>query len=269
MKPSLLLSGLAAALLFSGCQVVPETGRKQLMLVSPTEEARTGLAAFSDIKKSEKISANPAYRAQVERVGKRIADSVMRTPGHQIANAQWEFVVFESEQINAFALPGGKVGVYTGLLKLVASDDELAIVVGHEIAHVTSRHGAERTSQNIAVAGLGLVLAVGMEQQQVTPAKRNQILLAYGLGTTVGVLLPFSRTHESEADRIGLQFAAGAGYDPRAAAAFWRKMSAANKGPKPPPFLSTHPADTDRIAALEALAPQYLSLYQSSRLRYE
>jgi predicted Zn-dependent protease len=264
MKRLLLLSGLTAALFLSGCQVVPATGRKQLMLVSPAEEARMGLAAFNDIKKSEKISADPAGNAQVRRVGRRIAESVAReAPG-----TEWEFVLFESEQVNAFALPGGKVGVYTGLLKLAATDDELAAVIGHEIAHVTSHHGGERTSQNIAATGLGLLLTVGMEQQEVSPAKRNAILAAYGLGATVGVLLPFSRTHESEADAVGLRFAAGAGYDPRAAATFWRKM-AAKGGAKPPEFLSTHPSDATRIAALESLAPQYLSLYQTSKLRYE
>lgn len=264
MKRPLISFTLATALLFSGCQVVPATGRKQLMLVSPAEEARMGLAAFNDIKKAEKISTNAAYNAQVQRVGKRIAESV----GRDAPGTQWEFVVFESEQVNAFALPGGKVGVYTGLLKLAASDDELAIVVGHEIAHVTSHHGGERTSQNIAFAGIGLLLTAGMEQQEVSPAKRNAILTAYGLGAQIGVLLPFSRTHESEADAVGLRYAAGAGYDPRAAAAFWRKM-AAKGGAKPPEFLSTHPSDTTRIAALEALAPQCLSLYQASKLRYE
>ena len=264
IRPSLLLGLVLATFTFTGCQVVPETGRKQLMLISPAEEARSGLAAFSDIKKSEKISTDAAANAQVQRVGKRIAESV----GSRMANTQWEFVVFDSAQVNAFALPGGKVGVYTGLLKLVSSDDELAIVMGHEIAHVTSHHGGERTSQNLAVAGIGVLLAVGMNQQEVSPAKRNQILVAYGLGTTVGVLLPVSRTHESEADRIGLEFAAGAGYDPRAAATFWRKMSAKG-GTKPPEFLSTHPSDETRIAALEALAPQYMGLYQTRKARYE
>ncbi len=262
--PFLLCLALSWAL-STGCQVVPETGRKQLMLVSPAEEARSGLAAFADIKKTEKLTTNPAYIAQVQRVGARIAASV----GARMPGTNWEFAVFDSAEVNAFALPGGKVGVYTGLLKLVASDDELAIVMGHEIAHVTSHHGGERTSQNLAVAGIGALLAVGLAEQDVSPARRNQILTAYGLGSTVGVLLPFSRAHESEADMIGLQFAAGAGYDPRAAAAFWRKMSAAHTGPRPPPFLSTHPADAERIAALEALAPRFMGLYTASKARYE
>jgi predicted Zn-dependent protease len=264
LPPCLLPGFVLAAALLAGCQVVPETGRRQLMLVSPAAEARAGLAAFADIKKKEKISADPAANAQVKRVGQRIAESV----GERMPGTQWEFVVFESADANAFALPGGKVGVYTGLLKLVGSDDELAAVMGHEIAHVSTHHGGERMSQNLAVAMGGALLVVGMEQQEVSTARRNQILAAYGLGTTVGVLLPFSRAHETEADRVGLQFAAGAGYDPRAAAVFWRKMSAQG-GAKPPEVLSTHPSDQTRIAALEAIAPQFLGLYQARKTRYE
>lgn len=250
----------------SGCAVVPETGRRQLMLVSASEEARMGLGAFEQIKKEEKISQDVEAINQVQRVGTRIAASV----GRDLPNAEWEFVVFESDELNAFALPGGKVGVYTGLLKLAGSDDELATVMGHEIAHVSSRHGAERASQQYAVAGVGLAAAVAMEVKDVDPAKRNAILAAYGAGSTVGVMLPYSRLHETEADAIGLRFAAGAGYDPRAAAAFWKKMVAANKGQaKPPEFLSSHPAEETRIKNLEQLAPQYMPLYESARKRIE
>lgn len=225
-----------------------------------------GLSAFSQIKREERVSQDPALNAQVQRVGARIADSV----GREIPNAEWEFVVFESDDINAFALPGGKVGVYSGLLRLVESDDELATVMGHEIAHVTSRHGAERTSQNYAVAGLGLLGAIGMEMSDMDPGKRNAILGLYGAGATVGYMLPYARTHETEADTVGLRFAAGAGYDPRAAAQFWRKMQVANaRSSKPPEWLSTHPSDDRRIANLEELAPQYMDLYQRAKARYE
>ncbi|HEY0947833.1 MAG TPA: M48 family metalloprotease, partial [Opitutaceae bacterium] len=177
MKRSLLALPLVAVAFFSGCTTVPETGRSQLMLVSPSQEAQMGLSAFDQIKKEEKVSNDPAANAQVQRVGQRIAKSV----GRDIENAQWEFVVFDSDQINAFALPGGKVGVYTGLLKLVNSDDELACVMGHEIAHVSSRHGAERTSQNLAVGAVGTIAAIGMEAKDVDPAKRNAVLALYGV----------------------------------------------------------------------------------------
>ena len=257
--PCLVMLGL-----LGGCVTNPDTGRSQLMLVSPGEEAQMGLTSFEQIKRQEKICTDPVLNARVTRIGRRIAASV----GREIPNAQWEFVVFDSPQVNAFALPGGKVGVYTGLLKLATTDDELAIVMGHEIAHVTSRHGAERTSQNYAIAGIGALAAIGMEAKNVDPNKRNFILSAYGVGSQVGFALPYSRLHESEADSIGIKFAAGAGYDPRAAAVFWRKM-AAQGGTKPPAFLSTHPADADRIANLSQLAPQYMPLYQASKARYE
>jgi predicted Zn-dependent protease len=265
MKFPIMAVGLAAmAGCYSGCTTVNETGRSQLMLVSPAQEAQMGLSAFDQIKKEEKISKDPAVNARIQRIGRRIAASV----GRDIPNAQWEFVVFDSPTVNAFALPGGKVGVYTGLIKLADSDDEIAIVMGHEVAHVTSRHGAERTSQNYAIAGAGLALAVGMEMKDVDPAKRNMALAAYGLGSQVGVALPFSRLHESEADAVGLRFAAGAGYDPRAGATFWKKM-AAQGGAKPPEFLSSHPADATRIANLQKLAPQYMALYEQNKGRFQ
>jgi predicted Zn-dependent protease len=265
MKLPIILVGLAASAgLFSGCTTVTETGRSQLMLVSPAQEAQMGLSSFDQIKKSEKISTDPALNARIQRIGRRIAASV----GRDIPNAQWEFVVFDSPTVNAFALPGGKVGVYTGLIKLASSDDEIAIVMGHEVAHVTSRHGAERVSQNYAIAGVGMAAAIGMEMKNVDPAKRNMALAAYGLGSQVGVALPFSRLHETEADAVGLRFAAGAGYDPRAGATFWKKM-AAQGGAKPPEFLSSHPADATRIANLQKLAPQYMPLYEQNKGRFQ
>lgn len=249
---------------FSACTTVNETGRSQLMLVSAAQEANMGLSAFQQIKSEEKISTDPALNKRIQKIGKRIAEAV----GREVPNAQWEFVVFDSPTVNAFALPGGKVGVYTGLIKLADSDDEIAIVMGHEIAHVTSRHGAERVSQNYAITGVGLLAAIGMEMKDVDPAKRNMALAAYGVGAQVGMALPYSRLHETEADSVGLRFAAGAGYDPRAGARFWKKM-AAQGGQKPPEFLSTHPSDTKRIENLEKLAPQYMELYKKSRARYQ
>jgi metalloendopeptidase OMA1, mitochondrial len=265
MKRYLLIPVLAVASFFAGCTTVPETGRRQLVAIPAAQEAQMGLSAFAEIKQNERVSQDPQANARVQRVGERIAAAV----GREIPNAEWEFVVFESDSINAFALPGGKVGVYTGLLNLVGSDDELAAVIGHEVAHVTSRHGAERVTQNLGVAGIGVLAAIGMEMGDVAPGTRNVIMGAYGLGTTIGVMLPYSRLHEMEADEVGLRFAAAAGYDPRAAATFWRRMQAASAGrQKPPEFLSTHPADERRIATLEALAPQFMELYETARQRY-
>ena len=262
---SLLCVGLMSWILV-GCTVVPETGRKQLIMVSAQEEAEMGLAAFQQIKAEETVSTNVMAIDRVDRVGRRIAASV----GRSLPDAKWEFVVFESEDLNAFALPGGKVGVYTGLLALAETDDELAAVMGHEIAHVSSRHSAERMSQQM-VAGLTAAGAeVYMESQDVDHKDRAIARAALGVGTTVGVMLPFSRLHESEADIIGLKFAAGAGYDPRAAATFWEKMKAASEGEgRPPEFLSTHPSPDNRIARLKELASELLPVYREAKAKFE
>lgn len=236
------------------------------MLVSPQQEAQMGLSAFADVKAKEKISTDPKYNAQVKRVGERIATSV----GRELPDAQWEFVVFESDEVNAFALPGGKVAVYTGLLKLAQSDDELACVMGHEVAHVSSRHGAERTSQQLVAAGTTALSAAYLETRDMDPTKRNLILAGLGAGATYGVILPYSRLHETEADSVGLRFAANGGYDPRAAVTFWQRMAQASAGKsKPPELFSTHPADETRIANLQKLVPQYLPVYEAAKRRYE
>ena len=237
-----------------------------MMVVSPGQEIQMGLAAFDQIKKEEKISTDPAANARVQRIGQRIARAV----GRELPDAQWEFIVFESDQLNAFALPGGKVGVYTGLLKLAQSDDEIACVMGHEIAHVTSRHGGERMSQQIAASVVGAGAAIAMEAKDVDPNTRNLALGAFGALATGGVILPFSRLHETEADTVGLRFAASAGYDPRASITFWQRMSAANANKaRPPKWLSTHPPDDERIANLQKLAPQYMGLYEAARTQHE
>lgn len=260
-----LLVGIVGAF-WSGCSTVPETGRSQVMMVSAQEETQMGLEAFTNIKQEEKVSTNVMAIDRVDRVGRRIAASV----GRSLPNAKWEFVVFESEDLNAFALPGGKVGVYTGLLALAESDDELAAVMGHEIAHVTSRHSAERMSQQMLAGITAAGVEIGMEAGDVDHEKRALARTALGVGTTVGVMLPFSRLHESEADVIGLRFAAGAGYDPRAAISFWQKMKAASGDQgRPPEFLSTHPSPDNRIERLEELAPQLLPLYEEARQKFE
>jgi metalloendopeptidase OMA1, mitochondrial len=257
---------LLLAVLVSGCTTVPETGRSQLLLVSAEQETAMGLSAFSQIKEEEEISTNKMAIDQVYRVGRRIAASV----GRELPHADWEFVVFESEQINAFALPGGKVGVYTGLLNLVESDDELAAVVGHEIAHVTSRHSGERVTQQMMAGAAALGAEIYMESEDMDSSSRGITRTLLGVGTQVGVLLPFSRLHETEADIIGLRFAAGAGYDPRAAATFWQKMKAASSDQgRPPEFLSTHPSPDNRIERLQALAPELLPLYREARAKFE
>ncbi len=273
MKTHLILALSILMLGMVGCSTVSETGRRQLLLTSPAEESQQGLAAFADIKKAEKISTDAKANAQVQRVGNRIKDSVIKS--HAMPDAQWEFVVFESDQVNAFALPGGKVGVYTGLLKLCSSDDELAIVMGHEIAHVTSRHGGERASQATLANTAGQLGGAALGATQYSDTTKNLLLTAYGVGAQ-GALLAYSRTHESEADTIGMKFAAEAGYNPQAAVTFWKKMAAqSGKGHSSglsamiEKWTSTHPPDAERIANLEKLAPKYMPVYEQAKLKYK
>jgi predicted Zn-dependent protease len=246
---------LAAVLLVAGCYTVPETGRSSLIIPMGDDVAQ-GAAAFAEIKAKEKVSTNARDIERVTRIGQRIATAV----GDALPGAKWEFVVFDApETINAFALPGGKVGVYTGLINLASSDDELAIVMGHEIGHVTARHGAERVTQGTLVAAGGAVLDATTKDAQ----SHDLLITAYGLAGTGGILA-FSRKHESEADYIGIRYAARAGYDPRAAITFWQKMAKAGTKSATPVFLRTHPTDERRIADLQAWMPEVLPIYQAA-----
>ncbi|MBP6508793.1 MAG: M48 family metallopeptidase [Opitutaceae bacterium] len=250
-----LLGLIALSLALTGCYTVPETGRSSFIL--PVDDVGQGAAAFADIKAKEKISRDPAVNERVRRIGQRIAQAV----GDALPGAAWEFVVFDApDTVNAFALPGGKVGVYTGLLNLADSDDEVAIVMGHEIGHVTARHGAERISQGMIAAAGGLVL------DSATKDKKNHDLMLAGYGLlSSGGMLAFSRSHESEADYIGIRYAAKAGYDPRAAVTFWQKMAKQSQGSNVPVFLSTHPTNERRIADLQKWMPEVLPLYNAAR----
>jgi metalloendopeptidase OMA1, mitochondrial len=265
LKLGLLLATLVAV---TGCYTNPVTGRKSVVAISPSQELELGQQSFTEMKKAEKVSNDPMMNARVQRVGQRIAKAV----GDELPNAKWEFVVFESKDVNAFALPGGKVGVYTGLLQLAESDSELAIVMGHEIGHVIARHGGERMTERLALAGLGVVGGLVLDNNTDTQT-RNIVLAAYGAGAMVGVELPHSRANESEADKMGVVYAARAGYDPRAAVSFWQKMTkqkeAADKsGSKVSALFSTHPSDPKRIADLQALMPQVVPVYEANRARF-
>jgi metalloendopeptidase OMA1, mitochondrial len=263
---------LAASLALAGCYTNPVTGRKSLVLLSQGEELTLGTQSFQEIRQKEKVSADPALNARATRIGQRIAQAV----GNELPDAKWEFVVFESKELNAFALPGGKVGVYTGLMRLAENDAELATVMGHEIGHVIARHGAERMSEAMVMTGVGALGSAVVETQTHDPAKKQMFDLAYGGLTTVGRVLPHSRSNESEADRMGAIYAARAGYDPRASITFWEKMmaqkQAADKGgggaDKVSALFSTHPADQKRIADLKALMPSVLPIYEKTKGKF-
>lgn len=257
----------AFCLTLAGCYTNPVTGRQSLVLLSQGQEVTLGATSFQQIREKEKISTDAGANARVTRIGQRIAKAV----GNELPDAKWEFVVFDSPELNAFALPGGKVGVYTGLLKLAESDAELATVMGHEIGHVIARHGAERMSEAMVIAAGGALGSAVIEAKTEDPKWKQGFELAYGGATTIGRVLPHSRANESESDRMGAIYAARAGYDPRAAITFWQKMMAQKQGAGGAgggalgAMLSTHPADEKRIADLKALMPQVVPIYEQNR----
>jgi predicted Zn-dependent protease len=249
-----LVAGVA--LFVTGCATSP-LGRSQLILFPEAEMAQMGAAAFSDMQKQEPVSKD----GRTNRYVQCVADHVIRAmPGGD--PAQWEVRVFDDDSVNAFALPGKKIGVYRGLLKVAENQHQLAAVIGHEIAHVTAKHSNERVStQFVTESGLQVAqIAAGAS----SPAK-EQLFGLLGLGAQVGVLLPFNRKQESEADLIGLDYMANAGFDPRESVALWRNMAKAG-GERPPDFLSTHPSGTRRIEELDARMNHAMNLYNQARV---
>lgn len=260
MRNVITLALILAASTLHGCATVEGTGRSQLMFTSPAQEAQLGADAYRQILAEEKISDNRAAAEMVRRVGQRIAAVVNRP------DFEWEFKLIESDTVNAFCLPGGKIAVYTGILPIMKNEAGMAAVMGHEVAHAVARHGGERMSQNM-LASLGQQ-AVAYGTRDASAGSQQAWMTVYGATAQVGVLLPFSREHESEADELGIRYMAAAGYDPREAAELWRRMKAASGGRRPPEFLSTHPSNDRRIRNLEALAPAAMDLYQSAPQQY-
>jgi len=257
-KTKKLLILFFTAILFVGCATTPISDRKQLIFLSSEEEVAMGAESFQEILAESKLSTNQADINLLKKVGKKIAAQID-------ADYDWEFVLIEDEQVNAFCLPGGKVAVYTGILPVTKTEEGLAVVVSHEIGHAIARHGAERMSQNMIV-GLG-ALAIGLGTGS---ANRDKYLAAYGVGSTVAVMLPYSRKHEYEADYIGLILMVKAGYNPNSAISFWQRMkdSKENSTSNLEEFLSTHPTDEKRIKRLEEHMPEALQYYQKSQTGY-
>ena len=246
------ISTTLLAVLFSGCSTVPVTGRSQLNLMSPGQEMQLGLTSFEETKKQVPISKDAKLNDMVQRVGQRIAAVATK----DMPDAKWEFVVFESKDANAFCLPGGKVGVYTGILPITKDEAGLATVIGHEVAHAVARHGGERMSQAMVIQTGGSLLGVGLAKTD--PRWQAAAQLAYGVGTKLGAELPHSRAQESEADHIGLIYMTQAGYPPEAAVEFWKRFGEFNKqhGSDTPGFLRTHPLDEVRVKQLEGWIPE-------------
>jgi Zn-dependent protease with chaperone function len=249
------VAALALAVGAAGCLNAPISGRKQFVAIPEQEEIRQAAQAWQTVQSSEQPTRHTHYSEIVEQVGRRIA-AVAGRPDYD-----WEFAVFASPEANAFALPGGKVAVYEGLLPICENEAGLAVVLSHEIAHVLARHGGERMSQAAAVsAGGGLI---GKAIREKNANEQARWLGAYGAAAKYGVLLPYSRTHESEADSIGLTLMAQAGYDPSEAPRFWQRFANASAG-HPPELLSTHPSDARRAAALQGLLPRAMAIYQAA-----
>jgi metalloendopeptidase OMA1, mitochondrial len=250
---TILTGGFTALIVFTltGC-ATSVTGRRQFIMTSASEETALGLQAFDQMKKEVPISTNPQYKSLVERVGAKIAEQAK----DRMPDAKWEFVVFESKEANAFCLPGGKIGIYTGILPITQNEAGLAAVIGHEVAHASNRHGGERMSQAQAVQTASALggAAAGEKYSAIT------MVALGGLGK-VGIELPFSRAHESEADHVGLLYMAKAGYDPEEAVRFWERFSKANEGaPQQLELLRTHPVDSKRIADLKKWMPEAKAL---------
>ncbi|MGV7221045.1 MAG: M48 family metallopeptidase [Nitrospinales bacterium] len=244
--------------LFAGCVATPETDRSAMILVPFSQEVALGDQAYKEILGKEKLSTNSRLAAIVRRVGERLAKTTT------MPDLKWEFNLVESDQQNAFALPGGKVAIYTGILPMCKNEAGLAAVMGHEIAHAIARHGARRMSQQMVLQG-GMSLA---SASLANAASHDMIMGALGLGANYGVVLPYSRDNESEADEIGLTYMARAGYEPKEAAQFWTRFSQAKGGGQPPEILSTHPADATRISNINKLLPKANQIYQSSPQKY-
>lgn len=261
---------LMLGLLFviAACSKVPITGRSGLNLVSDNQMASMGVQQYQKTLKESKLSTDEAKKDMVREVGIRIATAaeayLQRAGfGEKVGTFAWEFNLIEDDDtVNAWVLPGGKAAVYTGILKYTRNETGLAVVLGHEVAHALANHGNERMSQGLLTQLGGVALAVALSKE---PAQTQALFMsAYGLGTSVGFMLPYSRLHESEADQIGLMLMAMAGYDPREAIPFWERMNEAG-GERPPEFLSTHPAPKTRIADIRKHLPEALRYYETAQ----
>lgn len=238
--------------LLSACATSP-TGRSQLVFMPDQQINQMGLQAFDDLKKQKPISTSSKYN----QLASCIAGAITGETG-----GNWEIVVFEDASPNAFALPGNKIGVHTGMLQLVDNQDQLAAVIGHEVGHVLAKHSNERASQELAVnSGMSIIQAVSAPQTALGQTALGML----GIGAQYGILMPYSRTHESEADVMGLELMAKAGFDPRQSVSLWQKMDRASQGQQPIEFMSTHPSHATRIQDLEKRMPQAMQIFQQAQ----
>lgn len=265
-KATIFMLLFTTLLLFS-CETVPITGRQQLNLISSQELNAMSFNAYNDFLSKNKVVQGTEGSQMVQRVGYKIQQAVeqymsAQNMGDRLQGYNWEFNLVEDPSVNAWAMPGGKVVVYTGMLPVAQDEAGLAVVMGHEIAHAVAGHGNERMSQQLLTQLGATVLSTALTKY---PAQtQNLFMAAFGAGSQVGILLPYSRLQESEADRLGLIFMAMAGYDPNVALGFWQRMSEDKKGGAPPEFLSTHPASSTRIGNIKNYIPEAMNYYRPS-----
>jgi len=262
--PILLFGAYFAYYYFSHSNEASYTGRKQLLDSSAQEEAALGLQSYQEILSQSEVVTTGPLPQQVREIAQRLVEAAPKVEKYLAETAgtpsttdwsafNWEVSVIQSDQVNAFCLPGGKIAVYTGIVPVAANDDGLAAIMGHEIAHALLRHGGERMAQQKLVQ-IGSI-AASMSTGEMDPQQRQMVMAAIGAGAQYGVLLPFSRSHESEADKVGLLLSAAACYNPEEAPRLWERMAALGKQ-KPPEFMSTHPAEGTRIEQLQAWMPE-------------
>ena len=266
MRPKAEISILLLVIVFMvSCQTVPITGRQQVSLISSKQVNAMSFDAYNEFLSKNEVVRGTNASQTVQGVGRRIQRAVESyMTSHDMADRlqgyRWEFNLVEDSSVNAWAMPGGKVVVYTGMLPVAENDAGLAVVMGHEIAHAVAGHGNERMSQAL-LAQLGAT-ALSAALTKYPAQTQNLFMAAYGAGSQVGILLPYSRLQESEADRLGLIFMAMAGYDPRMAVDFWQRMAQEKKGGAPPEFLSTHPAGSTRIDNIKSYLPEAMTYYR-------
>jgi predicted Zn-dependent protease len=247
------------------CSVVPMTGRKQFVAIPSSQMISLSSESYSQVLAEGKLSTNEYYVNTVRKVGERLTaavESYMKQNNMEsaLAGYNWQYNVLQSEELNAWCMPGGQIAFYEGILPVCQDENGIAVVMGHEIAHAVAQHGNERMSQQLAIQMSGIALSEALKTQKQETL--DLAMLAFGVGAQVGVMLPYSRTHEREADELGLYFMAMAGYNPQTAPAFWERMSA-NSGTRPPEFLSTHPDPSNRIEDLKRNMPRAMEYYNA------
>lgn len=257
MHCSYILIVLLSFFALVSCTSIQSIDRTSLQLIPQEKLIEFSNKEFKKLQRESKLSANQEYLDQINNVVKRLSPFVPMPVG--LSSEDWEYILIEDDDlINAFALPSGKIGVYTGLFKIVKSEADLAVVIGHEMGHVVAKHGGERMSQQMLALGGSILLSQATKND--SKADRERLLKIYGFGSSLGVLLPYSRLHEIEADRLGLLFMAQAGYDPRVAIPFWERMEK-EKSFHVPEFVSTHPSNENRIMQLRSFTDEAMVYY--------